>query len=775
MPFINLNGQLTEVTQEQFDLYTVGQTVNPGTPTSPQIKPSQIAAGGDVTVTPTATSKVLTPNTTNNSPGQTLTTNDQAISQNTTTNFGVTTQYFDDGTSIQTFEDGSQIVTALDGSLTGNPAPAEDPQALARAGLTTDQLALLGGADATDPYIRSNLGLPPLAEIQTLSGAIGNINFGNIGNAFGNLTSSFGNAIGNIGDFFSSRGSNAVPESSIDRAPAEVVPGPDTGSVAYGEDGELLPGYQLSETNDPVFVGGNANTPVQTQADTTVPVSAEEGYYQQFVSAFQQEQDNPTPAENPYAPVAAVGDTPLVETAGTVTVESAGAEFDTATPIAIEPENYTAEELNAIAEAQGVAGEEGFITPDTFNGQLSADELNAIAAAQGVAGEEGFITPDTFAGQESLTADELNAIAAAQGVAGEEGFITPDTFNGQLTPAELDAIAAAQGVAGEEGFITPDLLARDPGSFSAAELDAIAAAQGVDDGNTPEGGITDQQLFDNEAATSAQAAKERAQQQQTIAQQSAQQTTKDWRVKLTLAKNADYLYNSNNPGILKPLANKGGTGGVVFPYTPAINTNYRADYSAYNLTHSNYKGYFYNNSYVDAINLTATFTAQDTQEAEYLLAVIHFFRSVTKMFYGQDTQRGSPPPLVYLSGLGEFQFNRHPCVVSQFNYTLPADVDYIRATSIVNQGINFSTVRNKQSAPISGLAGVSRLANALLPKGAKASPPAQQSLSVGNPTYVPTKMEIVLTLLPVQSRNQVSKIFKLSEFASGNQLKGGFW
>jgi len=344
-----------------------------------------------------------------------------------------------------------------------------------------------------------------------------------------------------------------------------------------------------------------------------------------------------------------------------------------------------------------------------------------------------------------------------------------------LSAAELDAIAAAQGVAGEEGFITPDLLARDPGSFSAAELDAIAAAQGVDDGNTPEGGITDQQLFDNEAATSAQAAKDRAQQQQTIAQQSAQQTTKDWRVKLTLAKNADYLYNSNNPGILKPLANKGGTGGVVFPYTPTINTNYRADYSTYNLTHSNYRGYFYNNSYVDAINLTATFTAQDTQEAEYLLAVIHFFRSVTKMFYGQDTQRGSPPPLVYLSGLGEFQFNRHPCVVSQFTYTLPADVDYIRATSIVNQGINFSTVRNKQSSPISGLAGVSRLANALLPKGAKASPPAQQSLSVGNPTYVPTKMEIVLTLLPVQSRNQVSKIFKLSEFASGNQLKGGFW
>ena len=73
------------------------------------------------------------------------------------------------------------------------------------------------------------------------------------------------------------------------------------------------------------------------------------------------------------------------------------------------------------------------------------------------------------------------------------------------------------------------------------------------------------------------------------------------------------------------------------------------------------------------------------------------------------------------------------------------------------------------------LAGVNRLLNALLPKGAKASPPAPALLSQNNPTYVPTKMEIQLSLLPVQSRQQVSQQFSLEGFADGSLLKGGFW
>jgi hypothetical protein len=285
--------------------------------------------------------------------------------------------------------------------------------------------------------------------------------------------------------------------------------------------------------------------------------------------------------------------------------------------------------------------------------------------------------------------------------------------------------------------------------------------------------VTEQDLYDQENAASESAARDRARQQQTIAQQRRQINNGDWRVRLRLAPQSKYLYNAPSPGILQPLA---VTDGIIFPYTPTISTNYKANYSSYDLTHSNYRGYFYQNSYVDAISLTATFTAQGTAEANYLLAVIHFLRSATKMFYGQDAERGAPPPLTYLTGLGEYQFNEHACLIQNFNYTLPADVDYIRAGSANQVGLDLSNQRDRQSVSTNSLfGGLNRLAAALLTKGAIPSPFAPPTLGLNNPTYVPTKMEIQLTLLPVQSRQQVSKQFSVKSFANGNLIKGGFW
>jgi hypothetical protein len=148
------------------------------------------------------------------------------------------------------------------------------------------------------------------------------------------------------------------------------------------------------------------------------------------------------------------------------------------------------------------------------------------------------------------------------------------------------------------------------------------------------------------------------------------------------------------------------------------------------------------------------------------------------MFYGQDAQRGSPPPLVYLSGLGEFQFNEHPCVISQFNYNLPGDVDYIRAHSAGINGTSLQVNRSRQTIagnPLSNA--LQRLSNALpgLTQGAEPQRLAAPTLGVDEPTYVPTKMEINLTLFPIQSREQVSKQFSVKNFANGNLLKGGFW
>ena len=247
----------------------------------------------------------------------------------------------------------------------------------------------------------------------------------------------------------------------------------------------------------------------------------------------------------------------------------------------------------------------------------------------------------------------------------------------------------------------------------------------------------------------------------------------DWRVILRLAPSSTYLYNAPQAGILQPLKI---TNGVVFPYTPQISTAYKAKYSEYDLTHSNYRGYFYQNSYIDAVNINATFTAQSTSDAAYVLAVIHFFRSVTKMFYGQDAQRGSPPPLVFLSGLGDYQFNNHPCLVQSFNYNLPADVDYISSGAPNNSGLNLQPLQNLYSTTLNAVAPTAtRLAAAFLPPGAQNALPAPLQGLLSNPSYVPSKLEIQLVLLPVQSRQQVSTQFSLRNFASGQLLKGGFW
>lgn len=252
----------------------------------------------------------------------------------------------------------------------------------------------------------------------------------------------------------------------------------------------------------------------------------------------------------------------------------------------------------------------------------------------------------------------------------------------------------------------------------------------------------------------------------------------DWRVRLQLADGADYLYKDREPGILAPLF---ATNGVIFPYTPSIETSYAANYDKYDLTHSNYRGYFYKNSAVNDINIRGTFTAQDTAEAEYMLAVIHFFRSVTKMFYGQGDLRGSPPPLVYLSGFGEYQFNKHPCLVSNFSYSLPNEVDYIRAWAPNNYGNLFS-----QRAKTGGIstnpfgAVLSRLSTIGIPLAAEPTAPTPSNVNqnVNNltgATYVPTKIEINVTLLPTNTRAQVSQQFSLKKYADGSLIKGGYW
>jgi hypothetical protein len=207
----------------------------------------------------------------------------------------------------------------------------------------------------------------------------------------------------------------------------------------------------------------------------------------------------------------------------------------------------------------------------------------------------------------------------------------------------------------------------------------------------------------------------------------------EWRVRLDLGKNNQALYRSP---LISPLFL---TGGVVFPFTPQLVVTHNANYTATPVTHANFQHYTYSNSDIGAINISGDFTAQNQEEGAYLLAVIHFFRSVTKMFFGGDKNppAGTPPPILFLTAYGTALFNRVPVVVTSFTSTFPSDVNYLY-------------IEQKLVNPDSG-----------------------QTINTGQQTRVPTMMNLSVTVQPVFNRQQ-SKNFSLDGFVNGKLLTPGY-
>lgn len=136
-------------------------------------------------------------------------------------------------------------------------------------------------------------------------------------------------------------------------------------------------------------------------------------------------------------------------------------------------------------------------------------------------------------------------------------------------------------------------------------------------------------------------------------------------------------------GLLGPLKE---TNGVVFPYTPSIQVAHAANYGTYDITHSVYQSQYYINTANPNIGLFTTFTAQSQEEAIYMAASLHFFKSCTKSDFG-DVNRagadgglgtaGTPPPVLLFTAYGNIHFKNVPVVIRSVSYTMPEDVDYI--------------------------------------------------------------------------------------------------
>ena len=106
------------------------------------------------------------------------------------------------------------------------------------------------------------------------------------------------------------------------------------------------------------------------------------------------------------------------------------------------------------------------------------------------------------------------------------------------------------------------------------------------------------------------------------------------------------------------------------------------------------------------------------------------------MNYGTDSDAGAPPPIVKLTGYGDFVFPNVPVVIRNFTVDLPADVDYIKTQITGDVSINDGTV------------------DKIIP---------------GKAGWAPVQSQVSITVTPIYSRAKTSQ-FSLTSFINGGYL-----
>ena len=149
----------------------------------------------------------------------------------------------------------------------------------------------------------------------------------------------------------------------------------------------------------------------------------------------------------------------------------------------------------------------------------------------------------------------------------------------------------------------------------------------------------------------------------------------DWRVRINCEWNT---FNSPLFGVLKQ------TGGVVWPYMPNITVSTKAEYNTIPITHANYSQYSYKNSVVDDISISGEFSCETATDGAYWIAATTFFKTATKMFFGQGDLAGNPPIICNLTGYGSHVFDKVPVIIKSFSVDFKDDVNYIKCDPFNN-------------------------------------------------------------------------------------------
>jgi hypothetical protein len=131
-----------------------------------------------------------------------------------------------------------------------------------------------------------------------------------------------------------------------------------------------------------------------------------------------------------------------------------------------------------------------------------------------------------------------------------------------------------------------------------------------------------------------------------------------------------------------------------------------------------------------------------------MMAVIHFFRTVTKSAFGGivsdpfDLQdRGTPPPKLAFSAYGDTMFNKTPIYIRTVAFGLDQDVDYVPVRNASSTGnANYGTL-NRQ------------LEN----------------------SYVPLVLNIFVDIVVAPNPSKLRDEFNLRDFRSGKLLDKGYY
>lgn len=168
-------------------------------------------------------------------------------------------------------------------------------------------------------------------------------------------------------------------------------------------------------------------------------------------------------------------------------------------------------------------------------------------------------------------------------------------------------------------------------------------------------------------------------------------------------------------------------GGILFPYTPSISYESKAEYAEAKPLHSNFAINFYQRSSIGNISISGKFSVENTDDAIIYLSTMHLLKSLTRMRFGTDPDAGAPPPVCRLYANGDAMLHNVPVAITSYRIELPDSVDYFT----IFQNDRFGT------------------------------------------TAVPTVSTIAISCVPMYSRSEMQK-FSVAGYNDGSLRKQGY-